>query len=89
MRRLGVLVLVLAMGGALPASAEGWERESGWWIRLVSWWTNQLSPALELEREVASDGTYVNSSGRAGTSTTPESPLSESDDSYGMDPNGR
>lgn len=90
MRRLGLVVLVLAIGVSAPASAADWERETGWWIRLVSWWTNPLTPALELEREVAADsGQPAVPPERPGGTTSPETPLAETDDGGGMDPSGR
>jgi hypothetical protein len=77
MRRLGLVVLVLAIGVSAPASAADWERETGWWIRLVSWWTNPAAPTLELEREVAAESGQMDPDGGNRTAITEGVPLTE------------
>lgn len=89
MRRLGLVVLVLAMGVSAPASAAEWERETGWWIRLVSWWTNPLTPALELEREIAAEGAYVDPDGRPRPTANAQEPTANSEEGSYVDPDGR
>lgn len=88
MRRLGLVVLVLALGVTVPVSAADGERENGWWLRLFSWWTNPLTPALELEREVAADGAVADPDGRARPQASGQNQPVDSEDVTTEDPLG-